>query len=343
MSSCAVQCAHRPLGSEEMAVALSASKENEPKDRSCSDGGVAVDSNRNLVNPDLAMFWGWDTPQVWGLAPPAVGFDGLLSLHSSFQGLKHEPLHWILVFCFFFLMDHHCFSFLMAQFENWVFFLEGPSFLCLWLLPFVTSEVSPALLSHIQGCLSHGAHQTLALQNQVIKAGLGFFPCVFQYLPKSCPCQVWFSHSGSLGGFTGSDEPCPCEVIPWEWGWSQGCSAALLLSQNNPAGCIPDPVLPVPADPAVVRLDFSLAGEADRLPCQWGPCEPFMGSLKFLNSATDAFLERPQFKGTCYKDTQHMKDLLLFTQNCFPLIHRSLFPVNLIYWSFFPFFFSRLL
>lgn len=130
-----------------------------------------------------------------------------------------------------------------------------------------------------------------------------------------------------------------CSDSTGMWGWRQGCQ------------CSPDPELKQPCwlcpryNPAcsralgVLRLDSSLAGEADRLPHEWRPCQPFMGSLKFLSSATDAFLERPQFKVTCYKDTQHMKDLLLLTQNCFPLIHRSLFSSESLLLIFFLFFF----
>lgn len=253
----------------------------------------AWDCCRNLASPNLTMFWGWATSHTQGLAPPAMGFDGLFSLNLCFQGLK---LNHCIEFCLF-LMDHHCLFFLLAHFGNWVLHLVGPSFLCVCLLLFVTSEVTCPAPWH-PGIPPTGHSRISALQDQVIKAGLGIFPRFgFQLLPKNCPCQVWFSHSGSLGGFTGSGEPCPCAVIPW--GWRQGCCAALILSQNNAAGCVPDQILPVPGAPGVVRLDSSLVGEADRLPYEWGPCQPITGSLKCLNSATNAFLERPQLKVTC--------------------------------------------
>lgn len=163
-----------------------------------------------------------------------------------------------------FLMDHHCLSFLLTHFGNWVLHLEEPSFLCVCLLLFVTSEVVPALLPDIQGFLPQGTAESQPCKIKWSKLVWGFPPHFgYQLLPKNCLCQVWFSHSGSLGGFTGSGEPCPCAVIPW--GWRQGCCAALILSQNNPAGCVPDQILPVPAAPGVVRLDSSLVGEADSL------------------------------------------------------------------------------
>lgn len=52
--------------------------------------------------------------------------------------------------------------------------------------------------------------------------------------------------------FAGSDEPCPCAVIPWECGDGAGMQ---LLSQDHPGGCVPHPVLPAPAAPAVASLD----------------------------------------------------------------------------------------
>lgn len=85
--------------------------------------------------------------------------------------------------------------------------------------------------------------------------GIVFFPLVFSFYQRIVPAKSGFPRVAALVGLQG--QMCPCAVIPW--GWSQGCSSALILSQNNPAGCVPHPMLPVPG---VVRLDSSPAGEA---------------------------------------------------------------------------------
>lgn len=82
----------------------------------------------------------------------------------------------------------------MAQFENWVLHLEGPSFLCLWLFQFVTSEVVPALLPDIQGCLPQRTpHLGLAKPSDQSWFGFGFFlPLVFSIYQRIVPVKSDF-------------------------------------------------------------------------------------------------------------------------------------------------------
>lgn len=181
----------------------------------------------------------------------------------------------------FFLMDHHCFSFLMAHFENWCFTLKDHH-------SFVSgsSSLSP-LRWYLHCCLtsrgvSYRAHHTLALQNQVIKAGLGFFfPLVFSIYQRIVPVKSDFHWWQPWWVYKAGWASSMCGDSTGMWGWRQGCS--------------PDPELKQPCwlcpryNPAcsralgVLRLDFSLAGEAEGLPHEWGPCQPFMGSLMFCS------------------------------------------------------------
>lgn len=95
--------------------------------------------------------------------------------------------------------------FLLPNGSLWelVLHLEGPSFLCLWLFQFVTSEVVPALLPDIQGCVLQGtSHLGLAKPSDQSWFGF-FFPFGFQYLPKNCSCEVWFSLVAALVGLQG--------------------------------------------------------------------------------------------------------------------------------------------
>lgn len=133
-----------------------------------------------------------------------------------------------------------------------------------------------------------GRSRTSALQNWVIKAGLKFFsPLVFSFYQRIVPVKSDFHTVAALVGLQGR-----VSLVHVQWVHGDGDRDAV-----QPWSWVSEiTLLPVAAAPGVVRLDSSLAGEADRLPCEWGSCQPLMGSLKCLNSATDAFLKRPQLQ-----------------------------------------------
>lgn len=140
------------------------------------------DSSRSLANPDLAGSGAEPPlrPQPRGRAPPAVGLMGSSHSIPASKGWSMSPC---IEFCLF-LMDHHRLSF-----GNWVFHLEGASLLCLCLLLFVPSRWH-LHCSLTARAASHRAHQTSALQNQVIKAGVGFFSFYQRIVPGKSDFHV---------------------------------------------------------------------------------------------------------------------------------------------------------
>lgn len=109
------------------------------------------------------------TPKAWPLLPwVLVGYSHSVCASKG----------WSLTIALnsVFLMDHHCLSFLLTHFGNWVLHLEEPSFLCVCLLLFVTSEVVPALLPDIQGFLPQGTAESQPCKIKWSKLVWGFPP-----------------------------------------------------------------------------------------------------------------------------------------------------------------------
>lgn len=131
----------------------------------------AWDSCRNLASPNLTMFWGWATSHTQGLAPPAMGFGGLFSLSLCFQGLKLN----------------HCIEFCVSD-GSPLSLLPTDSLWELGASPWRTiiPLCLPPPVCHLWGgsCPAPwhpgipptGHSRISALQNQVIKAGLGISP-----------------------------------------------------------------------------------------------------------------------------------------------------------------------